>query len=146
MRVYVATKIANKEAGVMLAYKLTKMGVEVTSRWLEVEKETRPDERVGRKWEEFAREWGQNDAFDVLNSDVVVVLSVPEGMRGTWVEFGMALAANKKIHWVGDRNQTVFTWLDATPEGTPISYHRDAEEFLAAFIAARAEELKGKKK
>ena len=143
MRAYVATKISNKDAGVMLAYKLAKLGVEVTSRWMEVEKETRPEERVGKRWEAFAREWGANDVEDVVESDAVIILSVPEGMRGTWVEFGIALALNKRIHFIGDRNQTVFTWLDATPDGTPISHHRDVAECV---VAIKEELARGKKK
>lgn len=143
MRAYVATKISNKNEGVMLAYKLARLGVEVTSRWLEVEKETRPEERVGKRWEAFAREWGTNDVEDVLRSDTVVVLAVDEGMRGTWVELGMAIATNKRIHWIGHRDQTVFTRIDATPDGTPISYHRDVEEFVSTI---KEEIARGKKK
>ena len=142
MKIYVASKISNRNAALMLAYKLTKLGADVTSRWIEVEKETRPKERQGPKWEAFAKEWGTYDVEDVHSSDAVVILSVSGGMRGTWVEFGMALALNKRVHWIGGRDQTVFTWLDHTPDGTPITYHRDVEEFLVA-IFGDLEEYRG---
>jgi hypothetical protein len=132
MKIYVATRIANKTAGLQLADQLTQLGIEVTSRWLWLEEEARPVERSGPRWEAFCEEWGSNDVQDLVRADSAVFLSVPGGMRGTFVEFGLALATNKKIHWVGDRNFTVFTRLATTLDGTPITYHDDVEQFLSS--------------
>lgn len=141
MRIYIASKISNRPAAVMLAYKLTKMGHHITSRWLECEDEVFQDKRSGKIWEEHAREWGFKDMVDLEDADAAVFLSVPEGMRGTWVEYGMALIYDKDIHWVGSKDQTVFTHLDTTRKGKIIKYHRDAEELLQAMTAAKVAEL-----
>lgn len=126
---YVATKIANRDQGIFVAYKLLRMGYQVTSRWLECEAKERPPEKTGTAWNEFCSKWAKYDMDDVLEADAIVVL-VQDGCKGTWVEMGLALAANKQIHFVGDQNYTVFSRLEETPGGIPVTYHVDVDSFL----------------
>ncbi len=135
---YVATKIANRDQGIFVAYKLLRMGYDVTSRWLECEEQERPPERVGSAWNEFCKKWAKYDMDDVLAADAIVIL-IQENCKGTWVEMGLALAANKEIHFVGTQDLTVFSRLEETPGGVPITYHYNVESFIAHCADAREE-------
>lgn len=137
MKVYVATKIANLNNGIKLAYKLQRMGIEVTSRWLECEGEERPDPPEGGnrkefrnsdfRWQKFAEKWGQYDLDDVARADAVILLPQDECV-GTWVEFGYALGLRKPIYYVGNRGYSVFSHLD--PKKHPIKYFKEVGDLI----------------
>jgi len=76
------------------------MGIEVTSRWLDIEV---PDNGVG---DDALRTLAQDDIEDVRRADGLVFFSEPVGQGGNGgrqVEFGLALAWSKPVIVVGRR-------------------------------------------
>lgn len=101
---------------------LERLGFVVTSRWLDPSKEAQSDPTIGKDGLDptamaLNDRISRNDIADIMAADVVVSFTEPEGADvrnlrgGRHVEFGIALAWDKKLVIVG-RRETVFHYLD----------------------------------
>ena len=109
MKIYLASRFSRIAEMAQHRATLEKLGHEVTSRWVTgVHDEVKAFQ--GRTEASFAEE----DLTDVLKADVVISFTEPPdnvyGRGGRHVEFGVALAMNKRLIIVGWR-ENVFHHL-----------------------------------
>lgn len=123
MRCYIAGRFSRREELLAAADRIYyRLGWEVKARWL-----TDPFHRIGGSPEDcaFNAELARHDRDDLIAADMVIYFS-PGGTRGgCHVEFGMALALDKSIHWIGPREH-VFSFL---PE---VAHHETLDHFIEA--------------
>ncbi len=106
-KIYLAARWSLRSEVEACAKQLDAIGIKVTSRWL-----TDPDHRLAEQpdAQAFNVKLAGNDCYDVKEADALIYFA-PGGSRGgSHVEFGMALALEKRLFWVGDRSH-VFSWL-----------------------------------
>ena len=113
MKAYLAAQYARRDELRGYKERLEKVGISVTSRWLEEQEPL--NSQMGQHTKEFYIETATIDLEDVDKADVVIFFSenplvgVPRG--GRHVEFGYALGKNKPIHVVGPR-ENIFHYID----------------------------------
>ena len=110
--VYLAARIRRRDELEEYRCQLEAAGLEVTSTWLTMPP---PEEWSDEVWAHLA----ELDRADVLRADVLVLFTEPgelDGGSGRHVEFGMALALNKRVVVVG-RYENLFQRL---PEVTVV--------------------------
>jgi nucleoside 2-deoxyribosyltransferase len=92
------------------AKRLEYFGHVITSRWIKGDHEIISDANGDADRQRFAEE----DINGILSADVLIFHSHPDffrsGRGGRHVELGVALALNKKIILIGER-ENVFHWL-----------------------------------
>lgn len=97
IRVYLAARFPRRPEMIVCREQLAKVGIEVTSRWLDTE----VSEDDGKK----RRENAIMDLEDIDRSDCLIMFSDPPGTPnkgGRHTEFGVALALGKQIMIVGE--------------------------------------------
>ena len=107
LKVYIAGPYADRDRGVALLLLLEGLGYEVTSTWLrERENDATPDDR---------RRAANLDLADVARSDALLAWTrdCSAEPRGTLVEIGAALAADKPVVWIG-RSEGECVFYDAS--------------------------------
>ncbi len=131
--VYFAARYSRQEELKSYRAELEALGIEVTSRWLEME----PRRRSAYSDEDW-RDLGQADQADVLAADSLVCFTEADGEGGNGgrhVELGMALALGLRVIVVG-RREHVFHYL---PEAELVANWPEALRLLAqSFDAAIA--------
>lgn len=110
MKYYIATKLENHRTHNRVRDHLTALGHEITYDWT-------PHGPVFRSGLDRVREVAELETRGVLDADFVVVLW-PSG-RGTHVELGMAIAANKPVIFISD----VEAHHEATTETCAFYHH-----------------------
>lgn len=109
MRVYLAAAFERQQE--LRAYReaLSARGIEVTSRWLDIEGSSQVDGTA--ECEEDARAvHAQEDLDDVAAADALISFTGTSGRGGRHVEFGFAVATGKRIMLVGQR-ENIFHFL-----------------------------------
>ena len=98
MKVYLAAPWSERLHMQAVAWMLTRVGFEVTSRWLSSHVEA-PE---GASVEDYEQEWAMNDVLAIEAADVLCVTTIaPANGGGRYVEMGMALRAGKPVIAVG---------------------------------------------
>ena len=114
VRIYVAAPMKEKELAREAAKQLTDAGFRVVSRWLWLHGD-KPADDSGLLYDpEVLKREATNDAQDVFNCDVFVLLNTQlrgEETSGKAVETGMAMAWGKPVILVGSPTN-VFHYLD----------------------------------
>lgn len=94
MKVYIAAPFELRKDAEALQLRLQDDGITVTARWI-----------MEEGADQISHEWATNDLSDVARADILLLLNPPEfkrsGTGGRHVEFGYALALNKKVLVVG---------------------------------------------
>jgi len=102
MKVYLAARYSSKAQMEVYAQKLEKIGIEVTSRWLE-----EPHASDAEISDDLKTQYALMDLEDVERADVLIFFSVepttPTPRGGRHVEFGYALALGVHIIVVGPK-------------------------------------------
>lgn len=99
-KIYVASSSRKRELAKNLAEMFEQhFGCEITHRWWDYFEGVTAEVELP---EEQQRRFAENDLLGVARCDVLVILVGPEVMRGSFVEYGYALALNKHIVIVGD--------------------------------------------
>lgn len=101
MKVYIATAWTNKDQAKEARTKLLEAGLEVNSRWLDVQGSVGG---MGSPLDKMVTE-ANHDWEDVVNADVFLLLNNQkrgEETSGKAVETGMALQSKKKVIMVGE--------------------------------------------
>ena len=132
MKIYLAAQFSRKEEMCGYADALRAIGHEVTSRWLGQHDELPYEELTAAGCKRCA----EHDVTDVKASDCVISFMEPVGIPNTsrggrHVEFGLALALEKRLYLVGTP-ENVFHWYDGVIyfpvwEDCLIHYKRMAE-------------------
>lgn len=107
--VYVAAPWEDKEIAREAAEKLKAAGITITSRWIDLHKDT--DKDLDENFE-FLAEQAMHDLQDVYQSDILVLLNTKKS-EGKAVETGLAVAWRKPVIMVGKRTN-IFHWLPIT--------------------------------
>lgn len=114
MNIYIAARFSRRPEANELANRLQKLGHRITSRWVKPECGHVLPTGLSQQASNSERErFAQEDISDVLNCDAMVSLMEQprsDGRGGRHVEFGMALALDKKLIIIGPR-ETVFHHL-----------------------------------
>lgn len=130
--VYLAARYGRRMELSDYADTLLSEGYTVTSRWLSGKHEPKDGRELATPAER-AR-WAKEDWADVMRADCVISFTEEEGSRysrgGRHVEFGAALAMNKKCIIIGPQ-ENVFHCL---PE---VEHFDTWQDFLAAYFPAR---------
>ena len=110
MRIYLASRYEDRPTMLRWAETLTRMGHEITSRWIFGSHEITPDATSDESLRRFAEE----DLSD-LEACAVFIFHSPTayhrtGRGGRHVELGIALARGKRIYGIGAR-ENVFHYL-----------------------------------
>jgi nucleoside 2-deoxyribosyltransferase len=120
MKIYLASRYINKDTLRFVRNELHSMGHEVTSRWLDCENSDRIEQAI-------------MDLEDIDRADALVLWpdNVPQPERpygGMYVEFGYALAKNKKLFLVYPESTTsIFVEL---PEVSDFTNWSDFYSFM----------------
>ena len=105
MRVYLAAQYARKAEIAEYARQLNALGHEVVSTW--TDEPYSPTVQLAEVSEQDLREIAERDINEVLRSDALVLFSVsdkaPTYRNGRLVEFGIALALDKRLLVCGPR-------------------------------------------
>lgn len=108
MDIYVAGKTDDWERVRRVQESLIELGHMITYDWtVNVE----DDEDTGLEADDLTRkEWADDDEVGVKQADLVIFMIESEGLSGTLIELGMALAFQKDIIVVGEpeRNSVFF--------------------------------------
>ena len=114
MKVYLAGPYQWKNIIETYAAELRKLGVKVTSRWLQEPHalNTQCGDLPDATFEKYAKQ----DLEDIDNAGIFVLIAVPATAvpiprAGRHVEFGYALAFSKKMIVVGDVKENIFHYL-----------------------------------
>ena len=114
MDIYVAGKTDDWERVRRIQETVTvELGHEITHDW--TEKIEQDGEDVGLKADDGSRrEWADDDQLGVKRADLVIVCVDFEGLCGTLIELGMALAYDKSVIVVGEpeRNSIFFSHMN----------------------------------
>lgn len=105
MKIYLASRYSRRDQMRELAAELTRMGHEITSRWLETEWVNRPGDGAAAP-PEYREKYAAIDMEDVRAADCVVNFTEAPGdgsRGGRHVELGLAVAWGKRIIVVGHR-------------------------------------------
>lgn len=112
-RIYIAGRYSRREEFAEHAVKLRRCGHTVTSRWLDGNHEI-TDGRSVRGADEDRARFANEDWCDLTLADVCISFTEPPDAKasrgGRHVEFGIALALNKKCIVIGDR-ENVFHYM-----------------------------------
>jgi len=103
MKYYLAARYDRRKELQELAEHLKLHGMEVTSRWLEGNHESKEEQATNVE----KAQWAAEDWEDIGRSDTLVFFCDPPetpgaGRGGRNVEFGIALALNKRVFTVGE--------------------------------------------
>ena len=108
MKVYLAGRFGDRETLRELRGVLARVGVTVTSRWLDSGHQS--DDPTDAERSQYARE----DLYDIDDADVLVLWNPAHhhrsGRGGRHVELGYALAKRKRVILIGQR-ENVFHYL-----------------------------------
>lgn len=106
MKIYLAGRYSRRDELRAVREKLLRAGHVVTSNWLDTEWEGKDDSGSSAAPPEYREKHAVEDMDDVLRADCVVSFTEPArsgGRGGRHVEFGIALAAGKRVIVVGHR-------------------------------------------
>ena len=128
--VYLAAAYSSKEEIRRYARDLTALGIEVTAQWLD---ETHAsDVTFAARDPQELRDFSRRDVEDIARADVFVFFSLdpeqPTKRGGRHVEFGLAIAAKKRVLVVGPR-ENIFHFL---PEVEVVSTWEEAVALLGS--------------
>lgn len=109
MKIYLAAPYQRKDFINLLATELRKLGLEVTSSWLNEphSSNTQPQELT----EEKRREYAIQDVIDIRRADIFVLFTDPSKTitrAGRHVEFGIALERGMPIYVIGSERENLF--------------------------------------
>ena len=146
-RVYLAASYGRKDEVREYAYQLVKLGYTITSRWLTDNHEIPSALEVEAARDSIplsGSEFACKDVEDVKSANILVMFSesptsgVSRG--GRHVEFGLAMAWEKKIVVVGPR-ENVFHTLSPNQYKPGIKHYKDWREgYLYAFSPQESDE------
>lgn len=108
MRIYLCSRYSRRDEMRAVREQLQQRGHEVTSRWLDTDWERKDDSGSSAAPPEWREKYAAIDAVDVLSADCLVAFteeprSAVGSRGGRHVEFGIALAMNKRLIIVGPR-------------------------------------------
>ena len=128
MKVYLAGPYQWKNIIATYAAELRKAGVTVTSRWLE--EPHSPTTQCGDLPDATFAKYAIQDLEDIDQAEILVLFAVPGTpipRAGRHVEFGYALAKNKKLVVVGNVKENIFHYL---PGITPFATWEDTLQWF----------------
>jgi nucleoside 2-deoxyribosyltransferase len=111
VKVYLAARYSRKSELLAHRDELDRMGVTVTSRWLDGDYPTGGDGRSLVAPDEVRAKVASEDMADVLAADTFVAFTEPArsgGRGGRHVEFGIALAAGKHCIVIGEAENVFY--------------------------------------
>ncbi len=112
MKIYLAAQYSQRDKLKEYKVAIEKLGHTVTSSWLNERKDPRIE--LNECSDRFLREHAQTDAWDIRNSDMIVLFTVsplqPTKRGGRHVEFGIAYALDKQLVLCGPR-ENIFHYL-----------------------------------
>ncbi len=110
-KIYLADKFAHREKMRHVADQLRADGHEITSQWIDIGDGT-TEENVT---DAVRVEGAMMDLEDVDRADVLLAFSYPRALPSTGggrhVEFGYAIARDKRVIVVGPKGEHVFHWV-----------------------------------
>lgn len=131
IRIYLASSFGRKEELSEYEKKIISLGFESSSQWLK--ESVPPDSKLSNVSSEYLVQNGKRDLEDIRKSEILILFSasplVPVPRGGHHVEFGYALALNKKIVVVGPK-QNIFHYL---PGVTHLPDWLTAVEYLIGY-------------
>ncbi|MBU0847191.1 hypothetical protein KKH23_08420 [Patescibacteria group bacterium] len=110
MRFYLAAKFPRRREIALYRQQLIDLGHVCDCRWLTNSKHQDEFDNLTTNKPGFNCRLAQEDLADLYNSEALVLFGPGSTRGGCHVEFGVALALNKRIIWIGRRTH-VFSYL-----------------------------------